>query len=87
MLFFWIYYSLKNHKYIKQQNTYKNIWFLCRNITSHSCLKVYHKDPAQAFNHNARANNGEIRVSDKSVTADPLNCPIIITLHVQLKNH
>uniref|UniRef100_A0A673JR73 Actin interacting protein 3-like C-terminal domain-containing protein n=1 Tax=Sinocyclocheilus rhinocerous TaxID=307959 RepID=A0A673JR73_9TELE len=43
--------------------------------------------PAQAFNHNARANNGEIRVSDKNVTAVPLNCPIIITLHVQLKNH
>uniref|UniRef100_A0A8C1X966 Si:ch211-207d6.2 n=1 Tax=Cyprinus carpio TaxID=7962 RepID=A0A8C1X966_CYPCA len=34
-----------------------------RNITSHSCLKVYHKDPAQAFNHNARANNGEIRIT------------------------
>ncbi|KAK2900935.1 hypothetical protein Q8A67_009050 [Cirrhinus molitorella] len=34
-----------------------------RNITSHSCLKVYHKDPAQAFNHNARANNGEVRVT------------------------
>uniref|UniRef100_A0A8C1L3A8 Si:ch211-207d6.2 n=1 Tax=Cyprinus carpio TaxID=7962 RepID=A0A8C1L3A8_CYPCA len=49
-----------------------------RNITSHSCLKVYHKDPAQAFNHNARANNGEIRVSDKSVTTVQLNCPIII---------
>ncbi|XP_043085498.1 sickle tail protein homolog [Puntigrus tetrazona] len=34
-----------------------------RNITSQSCLKVYHKDPAQAFNHNARANNGEIRIT------------------------
>ncbi|XP_058606437.1 sickle tail protein homolog isoform X3 [Onychostoma macrolepis] len=34
-----------------------------RNVTSHSCLKVYHKDPAQAFNHNARANNGEIRIT------------------------
>uniref|UniRef100_A0A672T171 Si:ch211-207d6.2 n=1 Tax=Sinocyclocheilus grahami TaxID=75366 RepID=A0A672T171_SINGR len=34
-----------------------------RNITSHSCLKVYHKDPAQAFNHNAKANNGEIRIT------------------------
>uniref|UniRef100_A0A8C1WZZ8 Si:ch211-207d6.2 n=1 Tax=Cyprinus carpio TaxID=7962 RepID=A0A8C1WZZ8_CYPCA len=39
-----------------------------RNITSHSCLKVYHKDPAQVFNHNAKANNGEIRVSDRSPT-------------------
>ncbi|XP_042630354.1 sickle tail protein homolog isoform X1 [Cyprinus carpio] len=34
-----------------------------RNITSHSCLKVYHKDPAQVFNHNAKANNGEIRIT------------------------
>ncbi|XP_052404783.1 sickle tail protein homolog isoform X3 [Carassius gibelio] len=34
-----------------------------RNITSHSCLKVYHKDPAQAFNHNTRPNNGEIRIT------------------------
>ncbi|XP_050991359.1 sickle tail protein homolog isoform X2 [Labeo rohita] len=34
-----------------------------RSITSHSCLKVYHKDPAQAFNHNARANNGEVRIT------------------------
>ncbi|XP_056123481.1 sickle tail protein homolog isoform X3 [Rhinichthys klamathensis goyatoka] len=34
-----------------------------RNITSQSCLKVYHKDPAHAFNHNARANNGDIRIT------------------------
>ncbi|KAI7809617.1 putative sickle tail protein-like protein [Triplophysa rosa] len=34
-----------------------------RNITPQSCLKVYHKDPAQAFNHNPRANNGEIRIT------------------------
>ncbi|XP_051556738.1 LOW QUALITY PROTEIN: sickle tail protein homolog [Myxocyprinus asiaticus] len=34
-----------------------------RNITPHSCLKVYHKDPAQAFNHNAKANNGDIRIT------------------------
>ncbi|KAK7163120.1 hypothetical protein R3I93_007229 [Phoxinus phoxinus] len=34
-----------------------------RNITSQSCLKVYHKDPAQAFNHSARANNGDIRIT------------------------
>lgn len=34
-----------------------------RNITPQSCLKVYHKDPAQAFNHNARANNGDIRIT------------------------
>ncbi|XP_039532476.1 sickle tail protein homolog isoform X2 [Pimephales promelas] len=34
-----------------------------RNITSQSCLKVYHKDPAHAFNHNSRANNGDIRIT------------------------
>ncbi|XP_056598480.1 sickle tail protein homolog isoform X2 [Triplophysa dalaica] len=34
-----------------------------RNITPQSCLKVYHKDPAQAFNHNPRANNGDIRIT------------------------
>ncbi|XP_051553349.1 sickle tail protein homolog isoform X2 [Myxocyprinus asiaticus] len=34
-----------------------------RNITPQSCLKVYHKDPAQAFNHNARAKNGDIRIT------------------------
>lgn len=35
----------------------------CRNITDHSCLKVYHKDPAQAFNHGPRPANGDARVS------------------------
>ena len=34
-----------------------------RNITDHSCLKVYHKDPAQAFNHGTRPTNGDARVS------------------------
>ncbi|XP_030629403.1 sickle tail protein homolog [Chanos chanos] len=33
-----------------------------RSIMPHSCLKVYSKDPAQAFNHNSRANNGDIRI-------------------------
>ncbi|XP_066512189.1 sickle tail protein-like isoform X1 [Hoplias malabaricus] len=33
-----------------------------RNITPHSCLKLYHKDPAQAFNH-TRSNNGDARIS------------------------
>ncbi|KAJ8277605.1 hypothetical protein GJAV_G00077450 [Gymnothorax javanicus] len=33
-----------------------------RNITDHSFLKVYHKDPAQAFNHNARPTNGDSRM-------------------------
>lgn len=34
-----------------------------RNITDHSCLKVYHKDPAQAFSHGPRPANGDTRVS------------------------
>ncbi|MCJ8744749.1 hypothetical protein PDJAM_G00122110 [Pangasius djambal] len=34
-----------------------------RNITPHSYLKVYHKDPNQAFNHNSRNNNGDARIS------------------------
>lgn len=35
-----------------------------RSITDHSCLKVYHKDPAQAFSHGARPANGDARVSE-----------------------
>ncbi|XP_049334448.1 sickle tail protein homolog isoform X7 [Astyanax mexicanus] len=34
-----------------------------RNITPHSCLKLYHKDPTQAFNHSSRHNNGDARIS------------------------
>uniref|UniRef100_A0A7N8WN05 KIAA1217 ortholog n=1 Tax=Mastacembelus armatus TaxID=205130 RepID=A0A7N8WN05_9TELE len=34
-----------------------------RNITDHSCLKVYHKDPAQAFSHGPRPANSDARVS------------------------
>lgn len=37
--------------------------FPYRNITDHSCLKVYHKDPAQAFSHAPRPANGDARVS------------------------
>ncbi|KAM6900289.1 LOW QUALITY PROTEIN: sickle tail protein homolog [Xenentodon cancila] len=33
-----------------------------RNITDHSCLKVYHKDPAQAFSHGPRPANGDARI-------------------------
>ncbi|TRY99662.1 hypothetical protein DNTS_027987 [Danionella cerebrum] len=36
---------------------------ILENVTPNSCLKVYHKDPAQAFNHNTRGNNGEIRIT------------------------
>ena len=34
-----------------------------RNLGDHSCLKVYHKDPAQAFSHGPRPANGDARVS------------------------
>lgn len=36
-----------------------------RSITDHSCLKVYHKDPAHAFSHGPRPSNGDARVSAK----------------------
>ncbi|KAM9439270.1 sickle tail protein homolog isoform 2-T2 [Clarias gariepinus] len=34
-----------------------------RSITPHSYLKVYHKDPNQAFNQNSRNSNGDARIS------------------------
>lgn len=37
--------------------------FRYRSITDHSCLKVYNKDPAQAFSHGPRPANGDARVS------------------------
>lgn len=37
--------------------------FACRSITDHSCLKVYNKDPVQAFSHGLRPANGDARVS------------------------
>ncbi|MEQ2203488.1 hypothetical protein XENOCAPTIV_030883 [Xenoophorus captivus] len=40
-----------------------NTSFPYRNITDHACLKVYHKDPAQAFSHGPRPANGDARVS------------------------
>ncbi|XP_076837833.1 sickle tail protein isoform X2 [Brachyhypopomus gauderio] len=33
-----------------------------RNITAHSCLKVYHKDPAQAFNHSPLNGTADTRL-------------------------
>uniref|UniRef100_A0AAV2L591 Actin interacting protein 3-like C-terminal domain-containing protein n=1 Tax=Knipowitschia caucasica TaxID=637954 RepID=A0AAV2L591_KNICA len=42
-----------------------------RNITDHSCLKVYHKDPAQAFNHGARPTNGDARMHGEMVHPGP----------------
>lgn len=59
-----------------------DLWTVCssadpsaprRSITDHSCLKVYHKDPAQAFSHGARPANGDARVSEpprKAASAD-----------------
>ncbi|XP_041817922.1 sickle tail protein homolog isoform X6 [Chelmon rostratus] len=40
-----------------------------RNITDHSCLKVYHKDPAQAFSHGPRPANGDARMHSEMVHA------------------
>ncbi|XP_044074663.1 sickle tail protein isoform X2 [Siniperca chuatsi] len=50
--------------YIKDtsRNVYYNLEDI-RNITSHSCLKVYHKDPAHVFNRHARSANTEGRIS------------------------
>lgn len=41
-----------------------------RNITDHSCLKVYHKDPAQAFSHGPRPANSDARVSDTNAKSE-----------------
>ncbi|XP_077365736.1 sickle tail protein homolog isoform X5 [Festucalex cinctus] len=38
-----------------------------RNITDHSCLKVYHKDPAQAFNQGPRPPSGDVRIHSDMV--------------------
>ncbi|XP_071373014.1 sickle tail protein homolog isoform X8 [Centroberyx affinis] len=40
-----------------------------RNITDHSCLKVYHKDPAQAFSHGPRPANGDARMHREMIYA------------------
>nr|XP_057923122.1 sickle tail protein isoform X2 [Doryrhamphus excisus] len=50
--------------YIK--DTRRNVYFDLddvRNITSHSCLKVYHKDPLHVFNRHARPATTEGRIS------------------------
>ncbi|XP_040208460.1 sickle tail protein homolog isoform X10 [Rana temporaria] len=49
--------------YIKDDG--RNIYYELsdvRNIQDRSFLKVYHKDPAQAFNHTPRAVNGDVRM-------------------------
>ncbi|CAG04293.1 unnamed protein product, partial [Tetraodon nigroviridis] len=40
-----------------------------RSITDHSCLKVYNKDPAQAFNHGPRPANGDARMHSEMLHA------------------
>ncbi|XP_075934704.1 sickle tail protein-like [Anarhichas minor] len=50
--------------YIKDTN--RNVYYDLediRNITSHSCLKAYHRDPAHVFNRHARPTNTEGRIS------------------------
>uniref|UniRef100_A0A3P8UE48 Si:ch211-285f17.1 n=1 Tax=Cynoglossus semilaevis TaxID=244447 RepID=A0A3P8UE48_CYNSE len=47
-----------------------------RNITDHSCLKVYHKDPAQAFSHGPRPPpNTDARVSGSTSSVHNLQQP------------
>ncbi|XP_068603862.1 sickle tail protein homolog [Brachionichthys hirsutus] len=40
-----------------------------RNITDHASLKVYHKDPAQAFSHGPRPANGDARMHNEMAHA------------------
>ncbi|XP_076826348.1 sickle tail protein homolog isoform X3 [Brachyhypopomus gauderio] len=40
-----------------------------RSIADQSCLKVYHKDPVQAFSHGARPSNGDTRMHREVVYA------------------
>ncbi|NWR55825.1 SKT protein, partial [Bucorvus abyssinicus] len=58
--------------YIKDES--RNIYYeLCdvRNIQDRSFLKVYNKDPAQAFNHTSRAVNGDIRMQREIAYTGP----------------
>lgn len=58
--------------------------FDSRHIQDRSFLKVYNKDPAQAFNHTSRAVNGDIRVSTSAVFT--LLFPLAFTLNVEILN-
>nr|XP_040028035.1 sickle tail protein-like isoform X3 [Gasterosteus aculeatus aculeatus] len=56
--------------YIKHTN--RNVYYDLediRNITSHSCLKVYHRDPAYVFNRHARPANTEGRISKEVLSS------------------
>ncbi|KAI4880355.1 hypothetical protein NFI96_001232 [Prochilodus magdalenae] len=53
-----------------------------RSITDQACLKVYHKDPAHAFSHGARASNGDTRCEPAFICekhrAPVANLPILV---------
>uniref|UniRef100_A0A673G480 Sickle tail protein homolog n=1 Tax=Sinocyclocheilus rhinocerous TaxID=307959 RepID=A0A673G480_9TELE len=63
--------------YVKDET--RNVYYELtdvRNITDHSCLKVYHKDPAHAFSHGARPSNGDARVHREIMYAGPSGHPL-----------
>ncbi|XP_073797637.1 sickle tail protein homolog isoform X31 [Danio rerio] len=56
--------------YVKDET--RNVYYELtdvRSITDHSCLKVYHKDPAHAFSHGPRPSNGDTRVHREMIFA------------------
>ncbi|XP_056306166.1 sickle tail protein isoform X12 [Danio aesculapii] len=56
--------------YVKDET--RNVYYELtdvRSITDHSCLKVYHKDPAHAFSHGPRPSNGDSRVHREMIFA------------------
>ncbi|KAF4095979.1 hypothetical protein G5714_023582 [Onychostoma macrolepis] len=63
--------------YVKDET--RNVYYELtdvRSITDHSCLKVYHKDPAHAFSHGARPSNGDTRVHREMMYAGPSGHPL-----------
>ncbi|XP_042607760.1 sickle tail protein homolog isoform X13 [Cyprinus carpio] len=63
--------------YVKDET--RNVYYELtdvRSITDHSCLKVYHKDPAHAFSHGARPSNGDARVHREMMYAGPSGHPL-----------
>ncbi|XP_072010247.1 sickle tail protein homolog isoform X2 [Engystomops pustulosus] len=63
--------------YIKDEG--RNIYYELsdvRNIQDRSFLKVYNKDPAQAFNHTPRAVNGDVRMQ-RDITYNVREGPVV----------
>ncbi|XP_077952065.1 sickle tail protein homolog isoform X30 [Gasterosteus aculeatus] len=58
-----------------------------RNIADHSCLKVYHKDPAQAFSHGPRPANGDARMHSETMHAVRDGPPPLRQPHVGPPSH